>query len=219
MSNSEMHEGAVNDEGQESKLSIEELQAQLSSLSKKFESEKESKERILAESQTYKSKWQELREKEETIASKLKEEEENKLKEKGQFEILLKQREEAMSQMKAEMENIKGELSSRDQAIVNFRKAAAFEAELGGKLKKQGYWNHVDFDKIAINPESGEVDVDSVKLAAGEFIKDYKELITFPNAANLPNGTAASGNGSLSYKQWQALPLAEKKKRIKDVRD
>ena len=51
-------------------------------------------------------------------------------------------------------------------------------------------------------------------------MESHKELVDFGSTANLPNGTpAGSAKGKITYEQWKKLPLAEQKKRMKDVID
>jgi DNA repair exonuclease SbcCD ATPase subunit len=204
------HEGDKNPENSNVEETLKKLQADL-------EAERKSKERILEESKKYKEGYQTFKQKEEETKKQQQEREEARLKKEGQFNVLLEQRESTIKELEEQLNSIKNELGSRDQAITNFRKAAAFEKEIGGKLKKDSYWSHVDFDKIAINPETGEIDTHSLSTEANRFSEEFKELIDFGNVANLPN-SSASGKGALSYEQWKRLPLAERKKRMKDVK-
>lgn len=206
----------TNDEGQ-SQATLEEVQAQIASLTEALESEKKSKERILEESKKYKEGYQSFKSEKEELAKKKKEEEEARLIKEGQFQTIIEQRESRISELEESLGSLKSEVESRDTAIVNFKKAAAFERALGGKMKRDAYWSHVDFDKIAVNPESGKIDEASLKATADGFLEEYKELVDFGNAANLPNGTPKGGTGKLTHEQWKKLPLAERRKRMKDV--
>lgn len=216
---SDQNEGSNNSgEGQNqdnnsnsSTLTVEELQAQL-------EAERKSKERILEESKKYKEGYQQFKSKADEAEKRKAAEEEERLKKQGNFETLLSQREQRIKDLEESLDKTKNEVKTRDDAIVNFKKAAAFERALGGKLRKESYWTHVDFGKIAINPNDGSIDSQSLKGAVDTFLKDHKELVNFGNNANLPNHTGAGGSGGkLTKEQWKKLPLAERKKRMKDV--
>ena len=196
---------------------LEELTAQLGQLTASLDSEKASKERILEESKRYKDGYQSYKAKEEEVTKANTKKEEERLIKEGQFSTIIEQREARIKELESTLETTASEVKNRDTAITNFRKAAAFERALGGKMKKEAYWDHVDFDKIAINPENGSIDVASLRTVADSFIDGFKELVDFGNSANLPNETATGASGRLSYEQWQKLPLAEKKKRMKDV--
>lgn len=69
----------------------------------------------------------------------------------------------------------------------NATKLNAFEKELGTGLKKDEYYNFVDTSKIIIN-ESGEVELDSVKLAVDLFRESFgDDLLRNKPTAKLPN--------------------------------
>ncbi len=201
-------------------VDINELNSKLEALTHQLESEKASKERILEESKKYKEGFQTFKAKEEEARKSQRDKEEERLIKEGQFSTIIEQREQRIKELEEDLGKSKTEVKTKDTAIVNFRKAAAFERAIGGKMKKEAYWNHVDFDKIALNPESGEIDGHSLKQAADTFIEDFKELVTFGSSANLPNGTPnGSGSGKLTHAQWKELPASEKPKRMKDVID
>jgi DNA repair exonuclease SbcCD ATPase subunit len=209
-----MSEGSKPGEGQ----TLEELQSQIAALTSTLEDEKKSKERILEESKKYKEGYQSFKSEKEKLASQKAKEEEDRLIKEGQFKTLLEQREDQLSKLQESLNSMETEVKSRDTAITNFKKAAAFERAIGGKMKKDAYWNHVDFDSIATNPETGAIDASSLQKVANDFTEEYKELVDYGNNANLPNG-APKGTGKLTYEQWQKLPLAEKRKRMNEVQD
>lgn len=203
-------------EGQNS-ATLEELQSQIAGLTSSLENEKKSKDRILEESKKYKEGYQSFKSKQDEVDKQKSADEEARLIKEGQFSTIIEQRESRISELEESLNTMTADVNSRDTAISNFKKAAAFERAIGGKMKKDAYWNHVDFDKIAINPETGAIDALSLEKTANSFVEDFKELVDYGNISNLPNG-AAQGKGSLSYEQWKKLPLPEKRKRMKDVK-
>lgn len=214
---SEQIEGNANQavEGQNNQPNLEE---RLKELESRLESEMKSKERILEESKKYKEGYQSFKaEKEQLDAQKAKEEEE-RLREQGQYNILLEQREAQLKELESQIGDLSSKLENKDTTINNFKKAVAFERALGGKIKNEKYWSLVDFDKIAINPNTGSIDNTSLKNNVESFLSDHKELVDFGNAANLPNGGHSGGSKYLTVDQWKALPLKERKKRMKDVK-
>ena len=214
------HSADQNPEVDQNPVDINELSSKLEALSQQLESERASKERILEESKKYKEGFQTFKAKVEEARKLQKQKEEERLIKEGQFSTLLEQREQRIKELQGDLEKYQNEVKNRDTAIINFKKAAAFERAVGGKMKKDAYWSHVDFDKIAINPETGEIDNHSLRQAADSFIEEYKELLSFGNSANLPNGTpSGSSSGKLTYDQWKRLPASEKPKRMKDVVD
>ena len=220
MSNQVKNEGSNNtSEGKENHVNVEELSNKLNELTQALEAEKKSKERILNESKEYKEKFQAYKSKEEELNQQRAKEEEERLREQGQFKTLLEQRERELEQLRGSLDETKNEAQSYKESIQNLKKASAFEREIGGKLKKDSYWTHVDFSRIALNPETGEIDRGSLKETADSFLKEYKELVAFPSGGNLPNGTPNGSSGKLTYEQWKKLPLKDRKLRMKDVVD
>jgi SMC interacting uncharacterized protein involved in chromosome segregation len=214
------HSADQNPEVDQNPVDINELTSKLEAISQQLETEKASKERILEESKKYKEGLQTFKAKEEEARNAQRAKEEERLIKEGQFSTIIEQREQRIKELMGDLDKYKNEVQSRDTAIVNFKKAAAFERAIGGKMKKEAYWNHVDFDKIAINPETGKIDDHSLKTAADGFIDEYKELVSFGSSANLPNGTpSGSSSGKLTHAQWKMLPESEKPKRMKDVID
>ena len=197
---------------------LEELNAKLNALAETLEAERKSKARILDESKDYKSKLQAIKAKEDEQLSHKAQLEEDRLKKEGQFQVLLEQRDKTIAELNSTLEDTNSRLSHKEESILNLRKASAFEREIGGKLKKDGYWNHVDFKAIALNPDTGEIDKESLRNVADNFVKEYKELVNFGANGNFPNGAPNGKQGSkLSYEQWKKLPLAERKTRMGDV--
>lgn len=201
--------------GQDPEINLEQ---KLSELQAQLDAEKSSKERILEESKRYKEGYQTFKQKQDEVEKQKRQIEEERLIKEGQFSTIIEQREARIKELEEAVDNKSNEVKSRDEAITNFKKAQAFQAALGGTLKKEAYWNHVDFDKIATNPETGALDKASLQMVVNQFTEDFGELVDFGNKANLPNGTA-SGSGRLTHEQWKKLPLDEKRKRMKDVVD
>lgn len=214
--NGEPQAGAKAQDNQ-NEINVEELNKKFNDLQAQLEAERKSKERILNESKEYKEKYQAFKSKEEEFKTQQAKAEEDRLRQQGEYKTLLEQREKELEALRNSLTETKSEADSFRESIVNLRKASAFERELGGKLKKDSYWNHVDFNKIALDPETGEIDKGTLKEVANNFVKEYKELVDFPSGGNLPNQTPNGGGGKLTYDQWKKLPLADRKKRMRDV--
>lgn len=210
-------EGNTNNSEGNNQPNFEELQKKLDALTKELDSTTKSKERILEESKKYKEGYQTFKQQQDELANEKAKLEEDRLIKEGQFKTLLEQREAQLKEMASKLQSVEGEVSARDKAIMDFKKAGVFESKLGGKIKHQSYWEHVNLDDIIIN-EDKSVDEYSLEKAIKDFTENHKALIDYGNNANLPNGAGARGAGSLSYDQWQKLPLDEKRKRMKDVK-
>lgn len=198
-------------------IDLAELNAKFNELQSQLEAERKSKERILTESKEYKEKYQAFKSKEDEYKAQQAKAEEDRLRQQGEYKTLLEQREKELATLRESLENTSSEVESYKKSMTNLRKASAFERELGGKLKKDSYWSHVNFDQIALDPETGEVDRGTLKEVANNFVKEYRELVDFPTHGNLPNGTPSGSKGKLTYEQWKALPLKDRKKRMRDV--
>ena len=176
-------------------------------------------ERLLNQYKDAKGKLQGFKQKEEEALTLQKQQEEERLRKEGNLQVLLDQRDEQIKMLQSDLSTVKEELGNKDESILNLKKASAFEKQIGGKIKNGKYWNLVDFNSIAVNPETGEIDKDSLAQYAGEFVKDHQALVDFGSTGNLPNsGHNGTSGTSLTYDQWRSLPLAERKKRMKDVR-
>jgi len=200
-----------------STLTNEEMQAKLDALTSERDDALSSKSRILEESKNFKEKYQEFKAKEEAQARAKTKADEDRLAEKGEYKLLLEQRDAQLNESKQELADLQAELITSKESVSNLKKAGALEKALGGKLKNSKYWSHVDFGKIAINPDTGAIDEASLTQVASDFKENFKELIDFNKGGKMPNGSGTS-SGALTYEQWQALPLAERQSRMKDVK-
>lgn len=139
--------------------------------------------RVLAEAKK-------LKEKVKAYEDTLQQSQEQKLKEQNEWKALAEQ-------YKSKLDQTSSVLQEQERSIINGLKYHEFEKHLGGKLKNKDYATFVDFDKIILNPETKQVDPDSVKAVASEFVKHHPSLVEFGSQGKLPN-QAASGYVSIS---------------------
>lgn len=132
--------------------------------------------RVLAEAKK-------LKEKVKAYEDTLQQTQEQKLKEQNEWKALAEQ-------YKAKLDQTTTVLQEQERSIVNGLKYHEFEKHLGGKLKSKDYATFVDFEKIILNPETKQVDPDSVKAVAAEFIKQHPSLVEFGTQGKLPNQAA-----------------------------
>jgi len=170
----------------------------------------EAYKRLVAQRKADQEKFKALSEKVSLYEQKEKDLEEKKLMEQGEYKKMLQEREKEIRQLRDEREKYKN-------SLVKTAKLQAFQEALGGKLADPTYYSFVDTERIAIDPESGTVDTDSLKSYVNEFVSKHQRLIEF-SSAKLPN-SAPSGSKALSYEEWLKLPLKEKKARLGDVVD
>jgi hypothetical protein len=134
--------------------------------------------RVLSEAKKLKEKVREY----ETIVQQS---QEQKLKEQNEYKLLWEQE-------KNKAQQLSSVLNEQEKSIVNGLKYHEFEKHLGGKLKNKDYATFIDFEKIILNPETKQVDEDSVKAVASDFIKQHSSLVEFQASGKLPNQAATS---------------------------
>ena len=119
-------------------------------------------------------------------------------------------------QYKTQLEQTKSVLSEQEKSIVNGLKYQEFEKHLGGKLKNRDYATFIDFEKIAINPESRTVDEESVKSVVSEFLKSHSPLVEFGSGVRLPNSAGAGFDSKMqpSYKEMTTAQLEEELRKL-----
>lgn len=146
---------------------------------------------------------------------KQKQTEEQVLAEKGEWSKLLELKERELQKVKTHADERASQLQDMENMLVDAAKLNAFRDLLPGSIRKPEYMRLIQIDKIVVNPETKEVDADSVKTLVNDFVTTYPELIVTTDK-RLPNGVAAP-NGRIKYNQWLKLPLKEKKLRAKDI--
>ncbi len=110
---------------------------------------------------------------------------ETKLKEQNEWKALA----EAKS---AQADQLEKAFKEQQEQIVNGMKYQEFEKHLGGRLKDRDYATFIDFDKIVINPETKQIDTESVKGVVSEFVKKHSPLVEFQGTGKMPNVAANS---------------------------
>lgn len=134
--------------------------------------------RVLSEAKKYK-------EIAETLSKQTQAEKEKQLRDQEQWKTLAEMNAEKLNQAQKELEE-------KNRAIQDGMKFSEFQRHLGGKLKHPSYANHIDFDKIVINPETGVIDEGSLKSVVANFTKEHSSLVDFGNKPKLPNESARS---------------------------
>lgn len=163
-----------------------------------------------------------LKELETTLKSfqeKEKKEIEKKLAEEGNFKSILESREKEINELKEKLGTFENKVNEYEQTFVETKKLQALFKEVGGSLKHKSYVNLIDTSKIAVDPNSGEVDAKTLKQYATELMNEHKDLFAF-GAGKMPGG-APKGSSFLTYEEWTDLAAKDPKaarERIKDVK-
>lgn len=103
----------------------------------------------------------------------------NKLKEQNEWKSLAEAKEKALHETTHKLNELEG-------TILRSVKINAFQRHLGGRIKDDAYYQFVDVDKIAYNPETQRVDEDSVKGVVSDFVKRHSSLVEFKQG-KMPN--------------------------------
>lgn len=159
--------------------------------------------RTLNEAKTAKEKLRELE------AWKAQQEEE-KLKANNEWKALAESKDKTLSETMRK-------LSELETTIDNSVKLNAFNRYLNGKVRHPDYYSFVDTSKIALNPETRQVDEASVKEVVSEFLKNHSHLVEF-KGGKLPN-EAASGANFSGQKKIEEMSASELEKHIKSLHE
>lgn len=123
----------------------------------------------------------------------------NKLKEQNEWKALAESKERALLETTSK-------LTQLESTILESVKLNAFQRHLGGKIKDDAYYQFVDTDKIAYNPETKRVDDESVKSVVAEFVKRHSSLVEF-KTPKMPN--EAGKEGSFKPKKYSEMNSKE----------
>lgn len=133
--------------------------------------------------------------------------EETKLAEQGEYKKLLEMRTAEIKELQNSVVTERSEKEVANRTLNDAQKLQAVYEELPGKIKHQRYMQFIDLDKVAINPETGDVDRESAKLTANLFAEEHTALIDTTHVGRLP-GNPASTNQPIS-KRFRELPLKD----------
>lgn len=172
--------------------------------------------KLLDQRKSDQNKLRELETKLADFDKKQKDLEESEAKSKGDWKTLVEARDAKIAELSKLNQDLSGELTGVKGQITDAKKLSAFEKKLGGKLKQEEYYEFVDLDKIAVDPETGKIDDASLAAYTNDFSTKFKDLISF-GKGKLPD-EAGKRAGQLTYEEWLKLPVAEKRARMKDVK-
>jgi hypothetical protein len=166
--------------------------------------------KVLDEKKAADRKLQALSTELEQIQAWRKQKEDEELAASKKFEELAKKKDEELAAERKRIADLTASQAKRD-------KKDAFVTLMG--VQPEARWATLiesQLDKISIDA-NGRPDEASVKTVVDAFRKDFPEAFGKGNVPPPPNGKAGEPGGNLTQEQWNALPLAEKRKRLKDV--
>jgi hypothetical protein len=111
-------------------------------------------------------------------------------------------------QYKSKLDETSKTLSEQEKSIVTGLKYQEFEKHLNGKLKNRDYATFIDFEKIAINPDTKTIDEESVKGVVNDFLKSHSSLVEFGSKGTMPN-MASQSYDSKKEKNYTEMTTAE----------
>jgi hypothetical protein len=132
----------------------------------------------------------------------------NKLKEQNEWKALAESKEKSLLETTSKLNHL-------ESTILESVKLNAFQRHLGGKIKDDAYYQFVDTDKIAYNPETKRVDEESVKSVVADFVKRHSSLVEF-KGGKMPN-EAASNSRITTEKKIEDMTTLEVEQYIKKL--
>lgn len=139
------------------------------------------------------------------------------LEAKGEYKKLLDAERERLKAIADENEKLKSDINSFNQLERDRRKLAGLTKHIGPAIVK--YQQLVDFDTIAVNPETGEIDEMSLQNFAERFKKEYPEIAALSRGTgfspNMPGGNGQAGIAKIRRSDWQKLPTSAEMKKWK----
>jgi hypothetical protein len=134
------------------------------------------------------------------VAKKAKDEED--ARKRGDFEAILKAREEELHKERERRTHLEASLirAEKMDAVIN---------ALGGNIDPK-WMKLIDVSKVVINPETGEIDAMTVSTVAETLKRDWPEMVK-PSSrlpADAPQGLHG-GSGKISRLEWMKLSSKE----------
>lgn len=164
--------------------------------------------KVLGEKKKLAGTVSELQAKIDKFETDAKEKADEELKVKEDYKTLLGLRDQ-------ELEDTKKENTSFRNQFDDSKKLRAVLRTIKGELPDR-YYGLVDLDKVAIDPNTGEVDQMSVTKVVDDYTKTYPETLRAQGGPGLPN-TAPAGSKTLTYDAWLKLPAKEMAARQSEV--
>lgn len=136
------------------------------------------------------------------LLAKEKEREEIEARKRGDYEAILKARED---ELKAERDK----RLHLETTLTTGQKLSAVIDALGGSVDSKWY-KLIDVSQVAINPETGEIDAMTVAKVAESLKREWPEMSKSKGQlpAQAPQGLEG-GSGKISREAWKKLPSKE----------
>jgi len=141
---------------------------------------------------------------------------ESKLMKSGEVQKLITIKDEKISALSLKNQELEKGYEGLKSTLQSAAKTQAVLSRLPGQLMRQEYMAFIDTDKVIFNPETNEIEEDSVEAVVNDFLKNHAMLLK-TDGRTLPNGTPRPTQ-RITRAEWESLPTAkEKRERLKDV--
>lgn len=143
--------------------------------------------------------------------------EEKQLEEQGKWQEALELKNKKLQEFEIKLKSEQDRAKTAESVLIDSAKLNAVLEVLPGKVTKREYLNFIKTDNVLLDTETGDFDAGSIQEVANMFMKEHPSLLEIRTNGKLP-GDAASGTSALTHDAWLALPLADKKKRMSEVK-
>ena len=139
------------------------------------------------------------------------------LEAKGEYQKIVEAERLRNKALADENQQLKGNIESFNQLERDRRKLAGLTRHIGPAMVK--YQQLVDFDAIAVNPETGEIDEMALQGYADRFKKEYPEIAALARGTgfptNMPGANGQAGIAKIRRSDWLKLPSSNEMKKWK----
>lgn len=135
------------------------------------------------------------------------------LRQKEDWKTLAETKEKDLLDAQTEVKLLRGQISDGTKINAFLEKMRESHGEVG-----QQYWGLVDLDKLEIDPETSLPTESSMTDVVNNYVQKFAQTIIRKDSAKITDNQGGQSNVGLTHKQWLALPLKEKKSRMKEVK-
>ena len=132
-----------------------------------------------------------------------------KMREKGQWDKLLDAKVQEVEKYKSERDQATEAFTEAEKLIYNSAKLKAVEDMLPGKFKNPAYSQFIDVESVAMNPETGEIDMETVKAVTDNFLTEHKDLLDTKTFKGLPGSAAGMGGTGNAAEKFKNADLKD----------
>jgi hypothetical protein len=171
----------------------------------------ETYQRVLAQRKSDQAELERIKKEYQSILDVKKQEEEHKLNEAGEYKKLIELRDQKIKEIADEKESWAKKFSESENRMQSIKKYAAFNSKLPAPLAHEDYYSLIDFNQIVCDPETGDVDQDSVEKLVNNFVKVHGNRVLKTGTTKMPN-EASTTSTKIDYNDWLKMPVKEQLK-------